>query len=169
MSAWGLARQQQALQSLSGNDNGNDDAKRQLAGYIDRVVRWIPADVVAFYALVVTALRQGSTSPNVPWLMIFAIGTPLIVILGAFSLGRPLLWSDLCDAALSLPAFLIWSISIPESGWWKWSAVSNNPAVAAVAAGLCGLVFSLLAQGIEKRASPRPIRARTPPASSRKP
>lgn len=160
MSAWGLARQERALSSLS-----DDERKNVFFGYLDRVVQWIPADVLAVFGFAVTALHHPGSQPSVALLIIFTCLTPVVVLLG-FSLGRPLTQRDIAETALSIPAFVIWSSAIPESGWWRWHLIANHPVTTAIVAAVAALLFSLVAQGVERRADPKPIRRRSQAAAA---
>ncbi|HYZ13484.1 MAG TPA: hypothetical protein VFA08_07760 [Actinomycetota bacterium] len=51
-------------------------------------------------------------------------------------------------ALLAVVAFLIWSLTVPESGWHEFEAVAKNPGWVALIATLAGLFFGVLAERI---------------------
>lgn len=51
-------------------------------------------------------------------------------------------------AILAVVAFLIWSLTVPASGWHQLEAVAKNPGWVALIATLVGLFFGVLAERI---------------------
>jgi hypothetical protein len=139
MSAWGIGRRQGG-ESL---DAGPDDAK----AFVDRVVQWIPADVVAIYTVGITTLRTQSPDPNPSplWLGLAAILAFGIVLLSAQRTRKEVVRRDYLLAFMAVIAFAIWSLAIPDSGWYDWHLVADNPGWVALIAALGGLVFGALA------------------------
>jgi|tagenome__1003787_1003787.scaffolds.fasta_scaffold20822687_2 hypothetical protein len=142
MSAWrvGTGRGSQAGLAADGQSPTKE--------FIDKLTVWIPGDVIALFVVGVTALLNGGKSgPNVLWLVIMAIATPLIVWLGAWASHK----SDSktgVRALLALIAFLIWSMTVPDSGWQKISWVAKNSVWVALIAGLIGIFFGIIAERI---------------------
>ena len=152
MSAFGIGRSPSV--AISGAEKPDPGA------YAGRVVQWIPGDVLALYAASVLWLSDGGSKPSATLLIIYTIVTPLIVLLGAWSNQQDQQWRVvIVKAALSVPAFLIWSLAIPGSGWQKWSVVSEHDGRVAAITALAGVIFSLIAGGVDARfkmSSPSP-------------
>lgn len=137
MSAWSVGKEPGgAVRAL--------DGQPQIQTFVDKVIKWIPGDVLAIYVAAVTAL--GLDNPRL-WLTIVAIAlAPVLVVLGALSLDqaeRPTKIS--LRAGLALGATAIWTLTVPGTGWLEIDAVANNPKTVAVIAGIVGLVYGLLA------------------------
>lgn len=142
MSAFGIGRERPRAE-VRGADPG---------AYVSRVVRWIPGEVLALFAAAVTWVGDGGGGkPSVSLLIVFMIACPILVLLGAWSRGSPMTRVDAVNAALSLPAFAIWSLSMPDSGWQRWSLVSEHNVWTAVVAALAGIAFGLFCAGVEVR------------------
>jgi hypothetical protein len=135
MSAWGIGRNQ-GTESL---DGGSGDMK----AFVDRVVQWIPADVVAIYVVGITTLRTQTPDPNPSplWLLIAAALAFALVLLGAQRTRKKIVRRDFLLAFMAIIAFAIWSLAIPDSGWYDWHIVADNPGWVALIAGVGGLVF----------------------------
>src|SRR5262249_9157212 len=135
MSAWGIGRQQGG-ESLDGGPN-------DMKAFVDRVVQWIPADVVAIYTVGITTLRTQSPDPNPSplWLIIAAVLGFILVLLGAQRTRRKLEPRDFLLAVMAVIAFAIWSLAIPDSGWYDWHVVSDNPGWVALITAVGGLLF----------------------------
>jgi len=139
MSAWGIGRQSGAG-SLAGGNTG-------LKPYVDRVVQWIPADVIALFMFGISVLKTQHPDPN-PSLALLAGGlvvAPILVVLGARSRHR-LDRKDGLLAVLSVPAFAIWSLAVPESGWHRIQWVAANPGWIVIITAAAALVFTGLAK-----------------------
>jgi hypothetical protein len=115
--------------------------------FIDRLVQWIPADVIAIYTVGITTLRTQSPDPNPSplWLIIAAALAFVLVLLGAYQTRKSLGGRDFLLALMAIIAFAIWSLAIPDSGWYDWSTVAHNPGWVALIAGVGGLVFGAVA------------------------
>jgi hypothetical protein len=138
MSAWGVGTGRAAALEAVGSGGG---FKR----FIDKVTVWIPGDVIALYVAGVTLLLEQNSRPSVLFLVIMAIVTPGIVLLGAWAAGRFEPVTRL-RALLALIAFLVWSLTVPGSGWQELDFVANNQAGTTIVAGLVGLFFGILAE-----------------------
>lgn len=139
MSAWGVGRRQggESLDAVPG------DAK----AFVDRVVHWIPADVVAIYTVGITTLRTENPDPNPSpvWLAITAVIAFGIVLLGAKRTRKKVVRRDYLLAFMAVIAFAIWSLAIPDSGWYDWHLVSDHPGWVALIAAVGGLAFGAFA------------------------
>jgi uncharacterized membrane protein YfcA len=141
MSAWrvGTGRSQPGIFA---NESG-------FKTFFDKLTIWIPGDVIALYVAGVSAfLNRKGGGPEFRWLVVMAIATPIVVVLGAWATDK-LRWFTVVRALLALLAFLIWSITVPASGWQEqWSWVRENPVWATVVAGLVGLFYGVIAERI---------------------
>jgi hypothetical protein len=148
MTAWQVGYRGDEIRSLAGGGSG-------LGAFVGKVIEWIPADVVALYAVVVTSLQgtatEKSKNPSLVWLIIFILITPLVSWLAVLVAKRPFTWRDFAAGGLALVAFAIWSTSVPQSGWGRLRWIRDNPAQLAIAAAVVGLVFSMVATVINDR------------------
>jgi hypothetical protein len=118
-----------------------------LKSFVDRVVQWIPADVIAIYTLGITTLRTQSPDPNpsLLWLVISGALALVLVILGALATRKTVTKRDSVLAILAVVAFGIWSLAIPDSGWASIDWVEDNPGWVALIAAVGGLLFGAIA------------------------
>jgi hypothetical protein len=142
MSAWSIGADRAEVQKMG---RGGDSTSE----IIGRVARWIPGDILVLYAGAINSVSAEPAPPSVRLLVVFFIATPVVVLLGAFAKHKVARF-DFAKAALAMLAFAIWSLSIPRSGWHQWSLVSDNPAWVTIVSVLGGLMFGLLASGIER-------------------
>jgi hypothetical protein len=63
----------------------------------------------------------------------------------ALALAPEMRSSPLVLALMAVVAFAIWSLAIPDSGWYDWNSVASNPGWVALIAGVGGLVFGAIA------------------------
>jgi hypothetical protein len=119
-----------------------------LKHYIDKITVWIPGDVLVIYVAGVTALLTQSNEPNVVWLVVMAVITLVYVPVAAWIARKQITGAVWGRALLAVVAFLIWSFTVPESGWHELEAVAKNPGWVALIATLAGLFFGLLAERI---------------------
>jgi hypothetical protein len=119
-----------------------------LKRYIDKITVWIPGDVLVIYVAGVTALLTQSNEPNVVWLVVMAVITLVYVPIAAWVARKQITGAVWVRALLAVVAFLIWSLTVPESGWQELEAVAKNPGWVALIATLAGLFFGLLAERI---------------------
>jgi hypothetical protein len=142
MSAWSIGADRVRAQKLSGKD-----AAIEMLG---RVARWIPGDILVLFAGAINWVSAEPAHPSVRLLVVFLVATPVVVVLGAFA-KQDVVGFDFVKAALATLAFAIWSLSIPRSGWQEWRVVSENPGWVTTVSALGGLMFGLLASGIERK------------------
>jgi hypothetical protein len=128
---------------------------------VDAVVAWIPSEVIAAYMALVLALQgtdntDGVTNPtSLGWLIGAILASGLITFLGGFAKSKNLTrpqWTELgVKVVLSAVAFAIWSLVLPGSWWQSINTIADNAPVVAIVAGLAGVAFGLVAQGIVAR------------------
>jgi hypothetical protein len=138
MSAWGVGRRG-GTHSLAGPGD--------IKAFIDRLIQWIPADVIAIYTVGITTLRTQDPDPNPStlWLVIAGVLAFVLVLLAAWRTRKRLARRDGVLAVAAVVAFAFWSLAIPDSGWYDWDAVADNPGWVALVAGVGGLLFGALA------------------------
>jgi hypothetical protein len=131
-----------------------------LGDIADTVAKWIPGDVLALYVAGVTMIG----SPNWFWLVVGILLAPAVVVLAAFANSGqfPPGPGTGVRAATGFVAMLVWSLTVPGSGWQSWAVVRGNPAAVALAAGAIGLIFGLAAEGVSRWADNRPVAGRRP-------
>lgn len=129
-----------------------------LLTYVGRVLTWIPADVVALFGAVTMALVDEPKDAAGPWLIVGgAILSALFVVGGAWSrrgsgasssawFTGKLRWRTM----LAPVAFLIWSPTVPGSGWTNLAIVAENPGWTVVACAAAGALFALFVSGLER-------------------
>lgn len=141
MSAWGIGRRSGTASLAAGG--GND-----IKAFVDRLVQWIPADVIAIYTVGITALRTEDPDPNPSplWLGIAAALSFALVLLAAQRTRGTVGGRDLLLAVAAVVAFGLWSLAIPDSGWYDWQVVADHPGWVAVVAGAGGLLFGAVAE-----------------------
>ena len=93
---------------------------------------------------------------DVGWLSVAAIATPVLLLLSAWSNG-PVKRGHLVKAGLGLAAFIVWSLTVPSSGWQHLGFIASDPGLVAIAAGLLGLLFGLFAEGAVLRWAKEPV------------
>jgi hypothetical protein len=126
---------------------------------IDRLVEWIPGEVIAAYSAAVLAMQpdDGSTLKiTLGWLLAGAIGfAALLTFLGAWSKKEPMRKLELVfRIAFAAVAFAIWAFVVPGSWWHSLDWVAKNESVVPVVAGIVGLAFALFAEGTIWRVPP---------------
>jgi hypothetical protein len=140
MGIWALARTGEARFRAFANENKT---------VVDRLTRWIPGDMLALFATVVTAIAA-MTSPEMPqwiWLAVCIFATPALVLLIKPADGKPDPQKPK-KALLGLIAFVIWSLTIPDSAWHNIAFVTDNAPLVAGLAALGGIFFGLLAENL---------------------
>lgn len=133
---------------------GPDAAGRAtVTAAIDRLTKWIPGDVLALYVAAVTAFATDGAKPSLALLVAFVVLTPSFVLGAAFAGAGKLYRGVVLPAVLATVAFAIWTLSVPFSGWQRWSAVSDNRTAVAIVAAVAGVLFGYVAEGFTKRAA----------------
>lgn len=147
MSVWRIAAKpvdQRATKSLA------DIAKSGL----NALSKWIPAEVIALYATTVAAMQPvqpedgPAQPPSVEWLpwAILLVATPLIVMLTALTKRqRYRLWPKVL---LSMPAFVMWSATVPHSAWEGFNFFDLKSPLVLLCLAVAALIFTLLAEWI---------------------
>ncbi len=124
---------------------------------IDLLTKWIPTETIAFYAPGIVVLAEGGEPPSVIWLILMALISPLFVLVGTFSTGSQIdMRKTAVSAALGLGAFLLWSLTIPGSGWYRWDTLADNQAVVPIAGALLATLYSGVAEGVQRRTGAEP-------------
>ncbi|MDX6439188.1 MAG: hypothetical protein QOF45_1771 [Gaiellaceae bacterium] len=138
MSAWGVGRQSGAGTLAPGSP---------VKAFVDRVVQWIPADVIAIYTVGITTLRTQTPDPNpsLIWLIVSGALAFGLVLLAALTTRKKVKSRDWVLACLAVVAFGIWSLAIPDSGWYSIDWLANNPGWVALIAAVGGLIFGAVA------------------------
>jgi hypothetical protein len=126
---------------------------------IDRLIEWIPGEVIAAYSAAVLALQpdDGSTLKITPgWLLAGGIGfAALLTFLGAWSKKKEIQKLELAfRIVFAAAAFAIWAFVVPGSWWHSLDWVARNEPVVPVVAGIVGLAFALFAEGTVLRVPP---------------
>jgi hypothetical protein len=157
MSAWELGRQA-VMENRFPATLDTDPGPLQTA--VGRVLTWIPADAVAIYAAAITALVNDPTDK--PGRLLIAGGLLIAVTfvpLGAFAATKGPGWFTTrvrWRTALAGIAFLIWSPTVPNSGWQGWNEIASHPGWTVIICAAAGVAFSFVAQGIDNRYPPPP-------------
>lgn len=121
---------------------------------VDRITKWIPGDAIALYVAAVTAFAASAGSkPSVPLLIVFVFITAALVVLAEFASTGEVSGKGSLAAGLAAGAFVIWSLTVPFSGWQRLDWVHDHQAPVAVIAAVLALLFGFVAEGITKRAS----------------
>lgn len=129
-----------------------------LGDIADTVAKWIPGEVLALYVAGVTMIGR----PSWFWLVVGVLLAPATVLLAAFAnSGRfPPGSRTGVRAGLGFLAMVLWSLTVPASGWESWTVVRDNRAAVALAAGVVGLLFGLVAEGLSRWVDGRPATRR---------
>lgn len=148
MSAWSLGAMPRVTVRRGASANENQSTSG-LKTFVDKVVRWIPGDVLGLYLAGVSAI--GADKPQL-WLLAVAIVlAPFIVVVGSRTLPQAQRPTQVtARAVLSVFAVAIWALAVPGSGWQVWSFVRDNAQVVAVVGAILGLVFGLIASVVVK-------------------
>lgn len=140
MSAWSIgSTSEPEAREASGNSN--------LKTFIDKLIIWIPGDVIALYVAGVAAI--GVSDPQVWFLIVGIVLAPAVVILGSLTQPANRRPSQIkTRAALSATAMTIWSLSVPGSGWQEVDKVAQHPQTIVVISAILGLLFGLVASAL---------------------
>src|SRR5262245_49950567 len=127
---------------------------------VDKLLDWIPGDVIAAYMALVLALQgedaKGVEPTGLGWLIAAIVAAGVLTFLGGFAGSADLdggEWKVLMlkSVLLSPIAFALWSLVLPGSWWQSIDEIADNAPVVAIVAGLAAAAFGLLAQGIVAR------------------
>lgn len=170
MSAWRIGRQAPLAPELGNGQGGTiktpsgpsdpgvppvlalSSGNTKVAAIADRLTKWIPGEVLTLYVAGVTVLNPSpGSSTGVVFLAIVAILTPAVVAGGVFATGGKFDGHFWISAMIGMAAFLIWSITVPESAWQKISLIADNPGTGAMAAAFAGLLLGQVADGLVLR------------------
>jgi hypothetical protein len=136
-----------------GGGGGGGAGDSSLTDAVNRVTKWIPGDALALYVAAVTAFSASTNArPSIVLLIAFVVITAAITVLGEFATTGNIPNQSLIQAALAAVAFVIWSVTVPFSGWQRLDWVQDNQAAVAVVAAIVALMFCFTAEGISKRA-----------------
>ena len=170
MSMWRIGRESVRIgepvltpldRSVAYTRAATDGTGGPLGDIADTVAKWIPGEVLALYVAGVTMIG----TPNVFWLVIGILLAPLVVVLAAYANSGKLPTDQRIQgrATLALVAMLLWTLVVPNSGWWSWDVIGNNPEAVALAGGALGLIFGLVAEGtarwLDAQAARTPVSA----------
>jgi hypothetical protein len=154
VTAWQIGYGSRNADGLDPADGGG------LGAYIGRVIAWVPADVIALYGVVITALQATDSSkgsnPSVAMLVLFIILAPVVTWLAALS-AKHFTYRDVAAGVLAFVAFGIWSTSVPQSGWGHFKWVQHNPVQLAIFGAVAGLLFGLIASIVSNLVPKDPI------------
>lgn len=129
-----------------------DDVLPGFRGVVDKVVKWVPGDILALYAAGVVAFDVAEPRS---WLLIAAvIAAPIFLRLGAFSVGGPWGGKEKTAAFLSVPATALWIGSVPGNGWLTIGWIKDHQKPAAWVFLVLAGIFSLVADGLTRAKSP---------------
>lgn len=123
---------------------------------VDASSKWVPGEALALYVVGVTLIG----TPNWVWLVVGVLLAPALVLLGAFTSAGSVRLDARVGARviLALVAMLIWSLTVPVSGWHEWGLFRDGAVVVALAAVVVGLPFGLVAESVIRWADNGPPR-----------
>jgi hypothetical protein len=141
MTAFGVGRE------AAVSDLGAAGSDKALLTFAGRVIHWIPADAIAFYTASITALVDDPKEDPHWWLV--ALGgavAVILVIIGRASkgLGGVKKWKLLVNIVLVVVAFVIWSPTVPNSGWQDINVVAEHPVRTVIICAAAGLIFAAI-------------------------
>jgi hypothetical protein len=98
---------------------------------VGRILKWIPADVIVLFTAAITALVDEPKDAAGKWLIFGGVVmSSLFVVGGAWAertSGQPWLTKKAkVRAAVAPVAFLIWSPTVPDSGWQELKVVPTT-------------------------------------------
>lgn len=113
----------------------------QQSQYLEKVVKLIPAEVVAAYVSIQGILLTQDASTYQPWLLGIAVGLGLVVLpVYLWKLHGVRNWIQI---GVTIVAFAIWVLNI-GGNYLQWVTDWNNPAIGSVALILFTLVSPLI-------------------------
>jgi hypothetical protein len=146
VSAWQLARVPGKRVLVESDDS-------DFAKFVGLLLKWIPADLVVLYTAFIKALVDDPTDdPNVYLTIIFGVSAPIVVLLLAANSDHGARgWTLALRTILVVPAFALWTLTVPNSGWDQIDKIAAHPTWVAGLAAFGAFLFSLLAEFIERR------------------
>ncbi|CAB4595676.1 unannotated protein [freshwater metagenome] len=155
MSMWGLGK---VVSRPPAEFEALDDTTNNFKGVADKVIKWVPGDILALYAAGVVAFD--ATKPRW-WLGVIAVMfAPVFLRLGVYAVDGSWGKKEKLAAGLAVPATALWIGSVPGNGWLRWKLVADNPKPAAFVFLAAAAVFSMIADGkvkkMEKTPQPAP-------------
>ncbi len=166
MTAWSVGAASRPRAAVQVGVSGEQSAETPTAAdapTVDKLLNWIPGDVIAAYMALVLALQgadaKGVEPTGLGWLIAAIVAAGVLTFLGGFASSGDLdadAWRELLlkSVLLSPVAFALWSLVLPGSWWQSIDKIASNAPVVAIAAGLGAAAFGLLAQGIVVRVNP---------------
>jgi len=164
MSAWRIGSSMPIEESPEGTrdlpQRGGSGQRAPLTAALDTLVKWVPGEIIAFYAAATFALREtlspseggdgaltSQPTPYAVWLLVGAVAlTVLVTAVAAVSRNldaggpdRAPWWEVLVTAVLAMAAFVAWSLTVPGS-YWSGEGVNGSVALVVVAAFALGFV-----------------------------
>jgi hypothetical protein len=138
---------------------GQGEPRDTLSDMAGKVLAWIPGEVIVLYGALITLFVQNDPEKagNATTIILTVLGVIAaggFVYLAAWSSTKTKQWVTKRirgRAILASIAFLIWSLTVPNSGWNEIGWIADNPAAMAGIAGAFGLVFSFIATGFDNR------------------
>lgn len=119
--------------------------------FVGRVLEWIPADVIALFAAAITAFELEPTDGSSRILIGGGAVLAILAVVGGAFAGDGFSAKVWARAVLAPIAFLIWSPTVPDSGWQDIAWVADHPQLTVAACAVAAFLFAMLAQGLEKR------------------
>ncbi|KQO98324.1 hypothetical protein [Leifsonia sp. Leaf264] len=144
MSAFGIATGSPT--SPGGPIEINASAKDKTINALGALVKWIPADVVAGYGIATTLKVANNKDADPDWVAwwIFLIIAPIFVAVVAWATKetKDLAWKVI----LVVPAFILWSSTIPASVWNTFSWFKDATALTYGVLFIIAVLFTIVAQ-----------------------
>ena len=168
MSAWsvgaGTGVPRVTAAATTGAEAGADTPTAADAPTVNKLIAWIPGEVIAAYMALVVALQSPDAATVEPtsfgWLIAAIAAAGVITFLGGFTNphnldGRDWFELVLKSVLLAPVAFALWSLVLPGSWWQSIDWIAENAGAVAIVAGICAAAFALLAQGIVALVNPK--------------
>jgi hypothetical protein len=131
----------------------NPTLAQQVLTAFGALIKWLPAEIIAGYAATVALMQPeaGSSepaniSPLVWWIGLAA--TPVLVGLAGW-VGDNFVKLP-TKIVLSIPAFALWSASVPASAWNKIDAFQNSTPAFMFVILLVTIMFTAVAEKLSK-------------------
>lgn len=131
------------------------DPSKELQTIVGKVIAWVPADIMVIFASAIAAYETQSKSAPFLLIAISVVFAPVVVLVAAYSardVAQPpwLTKKVQFRTIAAIPAFLLWSYTIPGNPWDRIDWVDDNDTLCLILAAFAGLVFAFWAQGFEK-------------------